>query len=77
MMQARYRQEQLRKLDEARYCQKTDSINRRDNAVYFYGIGQLRYEAARLAGVCPNTLRKFVAAYESDAHPPAIPSRYP
>jgi len=65
MMQARYRQEQLRELDEARYGQKTDAINRRVNAVYFYGIGQPRCAAARLAGVCPNTLRKFAAAYES------------
>lgn len=48
-----------------RYGQKTDAINRRLNAVYFYGTGQRRCEAARLAGVCPNTLRKFVAAYES------------
>ena len=66
MMQARYPPEQLRQLDQARYCQKTDAINRRVNAVYFYGTGQLRCEAARLAGVCPNTRRKFAAAYESD-----------
>jgi len=65
MVQARYSPEQLKALDEARYGQKTDAINRRLNAVYFYGTGQLRGEAARLAGVCPNTLRKFVAAYES------------
>ena len=65
-MQARYPPEQLRQLDQARYCQKTDAINRRVNAVYFYGTGQLRCEAARLAGVYPNTRRKFAAAYESD-----------
>ena len=39
MMQARYPPEQLRQLDQARYCQKTDAINRRVNAVYFYGRG--------------------------------------
>ena len=65
MVQARYSPERLKALDEARYGQKTDAINRRLNAVYFYGTGQLQREAARLAGVCPNTLRKFVAAYES------------
>lgn len=65
MAQARYSQAQLKALDEARYCQATDAINRRVNAVYFYGTGQLRCAAARLAGVCPNTLRKFVAAFES------------
>jgi transposase len=65
MVQARYSRAQLKALDEARYGQKTDAINRRLNAVYFYGTGRLRCEAARLAGVCPNTLRKFVAAYES------------
>jgi hypothetical protein len=65
MTQARYAQEQLMELDEARYSQKTDAIDRRVNAVYFYGTGQPRCVAARLAGICPNTLRKFAAAYAS------------
>lgn len=39
MIQARYPLEQLKMLDEARFCQKTDAINRRLNAVYFHGLG--------------------------------------
>ena len=65
MVQTRYSQEQLKLLDEARFCQKTDAINRRLNAVYFRGLGQTQQEAARLAHVSLNTLRKFVAAFES------------
>jgi len=65
MVQARYGAERLKMLDEARFCQKTDAINRRINAVYFHGLGQTQREGARLANVSPNTLRKFVAAFES------------
>jgi transposase len=65
MNQARYSAPQLRTLDEARFSQKTDAINRRVNAVYFYGLGRSRAEAARLANVCCNTLRKFAGAFES------------
>jgi transposase len=65
MVQARYSAEQLRSLDEARFSQRTDAINRRVNAVYFYGLGLLQREATCLANVSPNTLRKFVAAFES------------
>lgn len=65
MNQVRYSAQQLRTLDEARFSQKTDAINRRVNAVYFYGLGRSRADAARLANVCPNTLRKFAAAFES------------
>jgi transposase len=65
MVQARYSAEQLQMLDEARFCQKTDAINRRLNAVYFRGLGQTQAEAARLAHVSVNTLRKFVQAFES------------
>jgi transposase len=52
-------------LDEARFSQKTDAINRRVNAVYFRGLGLTQREAARLANVSPNTLRKFVGVFES------------
>lgn len=65
MVQARYSDQRLRMLDEARFCQKTDAINRRVNAVYFHGMGFTQRQAARLANVSPNTLRKFVAAFES------------
>jgi len=65
MVQARYSAPQLKMLDEARFCQKTDAINRRVNAVYFRGLGLTQAEAARLANVSPNTLRKFVAAFEA------------
>jgi transposase len=65
MVQARLSAEQLRGLDEARFCQKTDAINRRVNAVYFRGLGLTQREAARLANVSLNTLRKFVAAFAS------------
>jgi transposase len=64
MTQPRYSAEQLTMLDEARFCQKTDAINRRVNAVYFRGLGLTVREAARLANVSPNTLRKFVDAFE-------------
>ena len=65
MTEPRYRPEPLTELDEARFCQRTDAINRRLNAVYFHGLGLRQREATRLAHVSPNTLRKFVAAYES------------
>ncbi len=65
MVQARYSDLQLRILDEARFCQKTDAINRRINAVYFWGLGRTQLEATRLANVSPNTLRKSIAALES------------
>jgi transposase len=65
MVQARFEAEQLRALDEARFSQKTDAINRRINVVYFHGLGFTQREAARLANVSPNTLRKSVAAFAS------------
>ena len=65
MAQPRYSVERLKLLDDARFCQKTDVINRRINAVYFHGLGFTQREGARLANVSPNTLRKFVAAFES------------
>lgn len=65
MAQARYSVDQLKMLDEARFSQKTDAINRRINAVYFRGLGLTQQEAARLANVSVNTLRKFVGAFES------------
>jgi transposase len=65
MVQARYSDEQLKVLDEARYCQKTDAINRRLNAVYFRGLGLTQREAVGLANVSPNTLRKSVDAFKS------------
>ena len=65
MVATRLDGERLRMLDEARFCQKTDAINRRINAVYFRGLGLTQQEAARLANVSLNTLRKFVGAFES------------
>ena len=65
MAPARLDAAQLRMLDEARFCQKTDAINRRVNAVYFRGLGLTQREAARLANVSPNTLRKFADAFAS------------
>jgi transposase len=72
MVQAVYTPEQLRLLDEARFCQKTDAINRRVNAVYFRGLGRTQQEAARLANVSLNTLRKFVAAFEAGGLPAVV-----
>lgn len=65
MVQPRYSVERLKLLDEARFCQKTDAIHRRINVVYFHGLGFTQRQAAKLANVSPNTLRKFVAAFES------------
>lgn len=65
MTSPRYSLEQLKELDKARFSQKTDAINRRVNAVYFYGLGWLQREAAELANVCLNTVRHFVRAYEA------------
>ncbi|MGC8551781.1 MAG: helix-turn-helix domain-containing protein [Phycisphaerae bacterium] len=65
MVQARYSDSQLRALDEARFCQKTDAINRRINVIYFWGLGHTQLEATRLANVSPNTLRKSAAAFAS------------
>lgn len=65
MTSARYSPEQLEELDKARFSQKTASINRRVNAVYFYGLGWSRPEAAELAKVCLNTARRFERAYEA------------
>ena len=56
---------QLKILDEARFGQKTKAINRRVNAVYFRGCGRTQREAAQLAKVSLNTLRKAVATFES------------
>jgi len=50
----RYTPEQLKALDEARFSQKTDAINRRINAVYFWGLGLTQREVSRLAHVSPN-----------------------
>lgn len=66
MVQSRYSVAQLKMLDEARFCQRTDAINRRVNAVYFHGLGLTRHEASRLANVSPTTLRKFVDAFERE-----------
>ncbi|MGC9261492.1 MAG: hypothetical protein ACP5I8_15625, partial [Phycisphaerae bacterium] len=63
MVQARYSDSQLRALDAARFCQKTDAINRRINVIYFWGLGHTQLEATRLANVSPNTLRKSAAAF--------------
>lgn len=63
MSQPRYSPEQLRALDQARFRQKTDTINRRVNAVYFHGQGKSQAEAAALANVCLNTVRQYTAAY--------------
>jgi len=65
MVQTRFSPEQLQQLDEARFSQKTDAINRRVNAVYFRGQGRTLAEAAELAHVSPNTVRKFVTAFAS------------
>ena len=65
MVQARYSDSQLRALDEARFCQKTDAINRRINVIYFWGLGHTQLEATRRANVSPNTLRKSAAAFAS------------
>jgi transposase len=72
MVQAHYHPEQLRLLDEARFCQKTDAINRRVNAVYFRGMGKTQREAARLANVSVNTPRKSVAAFEAGGLPAVV-----
>jgi transposase len=56
---------QLKILDEARFGQKTRAINRRVNAVYCRGCGRTQREAAQLAKVRLNTLRKAVATFES------------
>ena len=62
----RYTPEQLKALDEARFSQKTDAINRRINAVYFWGLGLTQREVSRLAHVSPNTMRLYVRAFETD-----------
>jgi transposase len=69
MVRTRFTPEQLQVLDEARFCQKTDAINRRVNAVYFRGLGKTQQEAAGLANVSLNTLRKAVAAFEAGGLP--------
>ena len=66
MAHRRYNDAQLQIVDKSRFCQKTDAINRRVNAVYFRGLGMTLLEAARLANVSVNTLRKFAAAFESE-----------
>ncbi len=66
MAHLRYNDAQVQILDNARFCQKTDAINRRVNAVYFRGLGMTLLEAARLANVSVNTVRKFAAAFESE-----------
>lgn len=68
-LQPRYTDEQLRQLDDARFSQKTDVLNRRVNAVYFYGLGHRRCHAAKLANVSLNTIYKFIDAFESGGIP--------
>ena len=60
-----FTEEQLQTLDKARFCQKTDAINRRVNAVYFRGLGRTQREASMLPKVSINTLRKATAGFES------------
>lgn len=62
----RYTPEQLKALDEARFSQKTDAINRRINAVYLWGLGLTQREVVRLAQVSPNTMRVHARAFETD-----------
>jgi len=62
----RYTPEQLKRLDEARFSQKTDAINRRMNAVYFWGLGLTQREVSRLAQVSVNTMRFHARAFEAD-----------
>ena len=40
MRQQHFSDIELKVLDEARFCQKTDAINRRVNAAYFRGLGR-------------------------------------
>jgi len=68
-LQPRYTDEQLRQLDDARFSQKTDVLNRRVNAVYFYGLGHRRCHAAKLANVSLNTIYKFIDLFESGGIP--------
>ena len=46
----RYTPEQLKALDEARFSQKTDAINRRINAVYFWGLGMKQRRRTPIPG---------------------------
>lgn len=62
----RYTPEQLKALDEARFSQKTDAINRRINSVYLWGVGLTQREVVRLAQVSPNTMRVHARAFEAD-----------
>jgi transposase len=62
----RYTREQLKTLDEARFSQNTDAINRRINAVYFWGLGLTQREVVRLAHVSPNTMRVHARVFETD-----------
>ena len=62
----RYTPEQLKALDEARFSQKTDALNRRINAVYFWGLGLTQREVSRLAQVSVNTMRFHARAFETD-----------
>jgi transposase len=53
-------------LDEARFSQKTDAINRRINAVYFWGLGLTQRQISRLAHVSANTMRRYVDVFETN-----------
>jgi len=68
-LQPRYTDEQLRQLDDARFSQKTDVLNRRVNAVYFYGQGHTHCQAAKLANISRNTLYKSIDAFASGGIP--------
>jgi transposase len=56
----------LTALDEARFSQKTDAINRRINAVYFWGMGLTQRQVSRLAHVSANTMRRYVEVFETN-----------
>lgn len=60
----RYTPEQLKVLDEARFSQKTDALNRRINAVYFWGLGLTQRQVSQLAHVSANTMRRYVGIFE-------------
>ena len=52
MVQARYSDSQLRALDEARFCQKTDAINRRIKAVTHQFVSVVNQAYINAQSVC-------------------------
>jgi hypothetical protein len=67
MVQTRYSAEQLKQLDEARFSQKTDAINRRVNAVYFHGLGFKRSEDPRTGDkVTPGAVTPRMTRWQGD-----------